>query len=254
MGMLRRLRRHLSFANVCSFIALTVALGTGGAYAANTVFSADIVDGEVKTPDIATGAVTAFKIAPESLSSGRIFGLDGSDVDDDGLTGADVKESSLARVPDAAKLGGVAARPVVHTVKPAATDHDACGNPQQDGTFCSVEVPGNTFYPAYHQYGDGFQAVRFYRDVFNVVHIEGLAAENGNFGPEIFHLPAGWRPAARHVFSAIGQEESSSRPSVGRVDVSPDGRVTLESPPDTNDSDFEQLSYLSLDGISFLAA
>ena len=30
--------RALTFANVCSFLALTLALGTGGAYAANTVF------------------------------------------------------------------------------------------------------------------------------------------------------------------------------------------------------------------------
>jgi hypothetical protein len=51
------LRRNLTFANVCSFVALVVALGTGSAYAANTVFSTDIVDQEVKTPDLDTGAV-----------------------------------------------------------------------------------------------------------------------------------------------------------------------------------------------------
>jgi hypothetical protein len=42
---------------VCSFIALTVALGTRGAYAANTVFSTDIVDAQVKTADIGAQAV-----------------------------------------------------------------------------------------------------------------------------------------------------------------------------------------------------
>jgi hypothetical protein len=31
------LRRRLTFANVCSALALFVALGTGGAYAANTI-------------------------------------------------------------------------------------------------------------------------------------------------------------------------------------------------------------------------
>ena len=51
--MLARLRGRLTFANVCSFLALLIALGTGSAYAANTVFSTDIVDGEVKTADIA---------------------------------------------------------------------------------------------------------------------------------------------------------------------------------------------------------
>ena len=42
--MAARLRSRLTFANVCSFLALTIALGTGGAYAANTVGSDDIID------------------------------------------------------------------------------------------------------------------------------------------------------------------------------------------------------------------
>src|SRR3954464_8250505 len=60
--MARRIRRALTFANVCSFLALTIAAGTGGAYAANTIGSADIIDGEGKTADLATDAVTTDKI------------------------------------------------------------------------------------------------------------------------------------------------------------------------------------------------
>ena len=60
--MATRLRRSLTFANVCSFIALTVALSTGGAYAANTVFSTDIVDGEVKSADIGGNQVTTWSL------------------------------------------------------------------------------------------------------------------------------------------------------------------------------------------------
>ena len=41
----RRLRERLSYANVMSSIAVILALGTGGAYAANTIRSSDIVDG-----------------------------------------------------------------------------------------------------------------------------------------------------------------------------------------------------------------
>ncbi len=55
--MVRRLLRGFTFANVCSFLALTIALGTGTAYAANTVFSTDIVDGEVKNVDLAGNSV-----------------------------------------------------------------------------------------------------------------------------------------------------------------------------------------------------
>jgi len=42
------------------------------AYAANTVFSTDIVDGEVKTADIANNAVTNAKIAGNAISTSKI--------------------------------------------------------------------------------------------------------------------------------------------------------------------------------------
>ena len=125
--MASRLRRSLTFSNVCSFIALTVALGTGSAYAANTVFSSDIVDGEVKTLDIginqvttgrikdggvgltdlATGAVDSSKVldgtianadlAPGSVNGASVFNssLTGDDVASSSLTGIDVANSSL---------------------------------------------------------------------------------------------------------------------------------------------------------------
>jgi len=60
---MRRLRGHLSFANVCSFLALMIAVGTGGAYAANTIGSSDIIDGQVKTADLGANAVNSSKLA-----------------------------------------------------------------------------------------------------------------------------------------------------------------------------------------------
>jgi hypothetical protein len=70
--MLGRLRRWLTFANVCSFLALTIALGTGSAYAANTVFSTDIVDGEVKTFDIGDGEVKYTDIGGNQVTTTKI--------------------------------------------------------------------------------------------------------------------------------------------------------------------------------------
>jgi hypothetical protein len=58
--MLAKLRPR-SVYDVLAAIGFFVAVSTGGAYAANTVFSTDIVDGEVKTPDIANVAVTGNK-------------------------------------------------------------------------------------------------------------------------------------------------------------------------------------------------
>ncbi len=71
--MLARLRVRLTFANVCSFLALLIALGTGSAYAADTVFSTDIVDGEVMAADIHNSAVTTNKIRADAVDGTKIF-------------------------------------------------------------------------------------------------------------------------------------------------------------------------------------
>jgi len=73
---MRGLRARLTYANVMSTLAVVIALGTGTAYAANTVFSEDIVNGQVKTVDLGKDAVTSGKVGNE------------------GLTGADVKDQS----------------------------------------------------------------------------------------------------------------------------------------------------------------
>jgi hypothetical protein len=58
---------------VAAFIAgAFVASPELRAYAANTVFSTDIVDGEVKTVDIGNGAVTNSKIATNAITTTKI--------------------------------------------------------------------------------------------------------------------------------------------------------------------------------------
>ena len=91
--MLARPHPRLTFANVCSFLALLIALGTGSAYAANTVFSTDIVDGQVKAPDIDTNAVTTAK-----LRNGNVNTVD---IADDAVDGSKILDSSVG----AADLG-----------------------------------------------------------------------------------------------------------------------------------------------------
>src|SRR3954452_24027498 len=59
--------------NLVGYLALFVALGGTSAYAANTVFSTDIVDGQVKTADLANIAVTEDKVAANSVNSGRVI-------------------------------------------------------------------------------------------------------------------------------------------------------------------------------------
>jgi hypothetical protein len=116
--MLARFRPRLTYANVMSTIAVFVAVSTGGAYAANTVFSTDIVDGEVKTPDIANLAVggpqmKAQAVTTQKVKDNNLTGTDlvdntltGTDVLDNSLKGADIDESTIGKVPDADKVDG----------------------------------------------------------------------------------------------------------------------------------------------------
>jgi hypothetical protein len=114
----RGLRRHLSYANVMSTLAAFFALAGGAAYAANTVFSSDIVDNQVYPVDvrnenlsggglggvdIANDAVTTVDIRDDNLGFGGLFAQDlaagsvrGSEVQDGSLKDEDVAKRALA--------------------------------------------------------------------------------------------------------------------------------------------------------------
>src|SRR5262245_35792285 len=115
--MLDRLRGRLTFANVVSLIALFVSLGGVGAYAANTIYSDDIVDGQVMRQDIANDAVngaknpsgnidstdpkanalTTVSIAPLAVTNARLApnAVTGDKVAPDTLTGSNIDEGTL---------------------------------------------------------------------------------------------------------------------------------------------------------------
>jgi hypothetical protein len=66
---MRHVRKHLTYANVLSSIALFLVLGGGTAVAlngANTVFSDDIVDHQVKSQDLAKLSFTAVRPNPRT--------------------------------------------------------------------------------------------------------------------------------------------------------------------------------------------
>jgi hypothetical protein len=80
---MRRIRRHLTFANVASAIALFVAISGGTAVAltgTNTVQSDDLGPGaQVKAPDVAAGAVGSTAVINESLTGADIKNKSGVD-------------------------------------------------------------------------------------------------------------------------------------------------------------------------------
>jgi hypothetical protein len=95
---LRRLRPHLTYANVMATIAVVLALGGAGAYAAsklgkNVVKSRNIAAGAVRTVDIAKNAVKRAKIAAGAIDDSRL--ANGS-VGTNKLIGGSVTSGKLA--------------------------------------------------------------------------------------------------------------------------------------------------------------
>src|SRR4051795_1564622 len=83
--------RRVTYANIASTLALAIALGSGGAYAAglarNSVGSRQIVNHSIKGHDIRDNTVTGANVADGSLTS--------ADVADGSLTAADVAAGVL---------------------------------------------------------------------------------------------------------------------------------------------------------------
>src|SRR4051794_24878602 len=75
-AMFRAITSRLSYANVTSSLALFIALGTGSAYAVNTIGSEDVKNGSLLSEDIHDGTLRYTDIAPETIGTGRI--ADGS--------------------------------------------------------------------------------------------------------------------------------------------------------------------------------
>jgi hypothetical protein len=149
-----RVRRHLTYSNVVSSLCLFLLLGGGTAYAldgSDTVFSDDIVNGEVKEADVGQGAVASAEIkndsilpgdvAPNSLTSPRIAdaSLTGIDIANNSLKGADVDESTLD-IGDTARAYAL--------VPPVSFCHDVTGDCDfyESKGISSVTATGNGRY------------------------------------------------------------------------------------------------------------
>lgn len=118
---MKRVRKHLTYANVMSSMAVFLMLGGATAFAATKVGPNEIKANSIKTGKIVKEAVTAGKIKKNAVTESRI--ADGAvttnkladnavttnKIANDAVTGDKVKESSLGEVPLAAnanKLGG----------------------------------------------------------------------------------------------------------------------------------------------------
>jgi hypothetical protein len=143
--MLRKLRSKATFANVAAALALFLSLSTGAAYATHErIFSSDIVDGQVKRPDIGTGAVSTRKVADGMITRAKLAAgsVTGAKVADNSLTGADVQEGTLTGV-DAATLAGYPANAIVRVGDAVRVTDEILPDcsPGTDYMSASIEAP-----------------------------------------------------------------------------------------------------------------
>lgn len=84
----------------------------------------------------------------------------------------------------------------------------------------------------------------YYKDVSGVVHLQGTI-QSGASDTVVFTLPAGYRPLSMYMFACIAYPTGESNvPILCSCVVMNDGRVVISFP--------STISYVSLDGISFL--
>jgi hypothetical protein len=129
--------------NLVAFAALFIAiiLSSGSvAYAANTIYSSDIVDGQVKNQDLADNAVGTKKIQDHSIL--------GRDIKDNSLGRAQIKESTLGQVPNAKTIDGQPLETLKQrdVTQLAQTDECAVPNVWSQCDLDSVTVPAGHAY------------------------------------------------------------------------------------------------------------
>jgi hypothetical protein len=146
--------------NMVAFVALFIAIlsfGTTGAYAINAIRSADIVDGQVKNQDLAANSVGNKKIQ------------------DNSVIGADINESTLGIVPNAARLNGMPLDAFKQRTITASANTDACvlaATWVQCAPVTVVVPPGHnyvvTVYSSVTAQGGNAELTAYYCPAFNV--------------------------------------------------------------------------------------
>ena len=260
--MSKRIREHLR-SNVVGYIALFCFAMSGTAIAldgSNTVFSDDIVNGEVKTADIgngevgtadiATDGVSAVDIGTDAVTDSEIIAggvrtseiannqVQSADVLDNGLTGADIADTdSLGSAEVGGLTGGDITDGTVTDADLAPTEsvsHPALGT-------CDGTNDWTTSVALARQVG-------FWKDRSGVVHLQGSVgcAGNATEGGVIFNLPAGDQPTQGQ--GVVRWAALSSGPSIAQIAVLDNfsGAVVYDGPDNAAADD-----YISLDGLTF---
>jgi hypothetical protein len=201
-----KLSERLSFANVVSVLALFVALGGTG------LAASQLGKNSVGTKQLKKNAVTTAKIKKEAVTAAKV--KKGT------LTGKQINASTLGTVPTANQA---------HTA-------DTANGLAPPENWHEVGAPGEPGFMSEYKNVTGQATAAFFRDHDGIVHLKGSV--NGGTGPNVFQLPAGYRPAKIQV---IPVSCSPCEAGLGRLYIQPTG--TVQSPSNS----------VSLDGVTFRA-
>jgi hypothetical protein len=262
-------RSRLTYANVASSLALFVALSTGGAYAANTIGSSDVIDESLLSQDIKNGEVKNTELAPESVLSPKIGtgavqnsdlgngavgtsklggnAVTGGKVAADTLQGADILESSLGVVPHSSTsseaFGVIPGSVGTSGLASGAVTRAKTADPELWHYIGDPGEPafqnGWSNYDAAVNHTDaGFQHAAYMKDSFGVVHLRGLV-KGGTIGQPFFTLQGTYCPWFFHAFPVL------SNNALGRV------TVQFVQPGCGVYADFGSNGWISLEGVSY---
>jgi len=211
-----RTSARVTYANVTSTLALVVALGAGGAYAANSIKSKDIVDGEVKAADIGRGAVTSRAVkkgtvGTKQVGDGTLATVDLADnaIDTNKIRNGEVQKDDLGTsAVDSFNIrdGGVQG--------PDLGANSVNGDKVQDGSVAnadlgnnsvsSVKVQDNTLTLADLLGGDTTVSITISnlaiaRCSQPAVNVSGALAGQVGFVSAVGTLPVGWEASIAKV-------------------------------------------------------
>ena len=192
------IRRHITYANVASTLALVLALGGATAYAAGFITSQDIKDGTIRSVDVRNHT-----LGKKDLSAKAIRAL-------------------------TAKQG----TPVTPAANPSGADDPCAADPVPVLQYCGTS--SNHWYGG----GYGIAPIEVWKDTLGNVHLQGAATDTSGMGgaPTLFRLPAGMRPSRLLAFGvATGPFAGASTTGEVTLVVYHNGKIALYNPSAPSD-------------------
>ena len=243
---MRRIRSHLTYANVMVTILAFIVLGGGTALASYVISS---------NSQVGPGTISGH-MPPTGTHANLIGGsVNAQDVADESLGSADIKNGEVSN-------RDLTPPQQWQPVGPASDSKDLCADPSKTAVFCTELVyggPGVTLFQRWQNYGAGYASVGFYKDQLGIVHLKGVVTnpqQQNVVDPDtqpIFRLPVAYRPAHNRMFASVGSENVDHWDvAPARVDINPAGFVSfVQDCSDGLANCSANPAYFTLDGISF---